>query len=302
MIDIFAEEVFSGTVLFNEPMKKHTTLRIGGIADVYAVPKDIIALKHLLLISDSNGIQVTPVGSGSNLLVTDKGIEGVVVSLASFDRIQVIEDADSRVRLFVEAGIPLQRLINLSREEGYKGIEGLAGIPGSVSGAVKGNAGSFGYEAGAVTESVALINSKGDISVVEAKDLDFRYRSSNIPDGSIILSANMSFGKDNAQDVAFRINGFLQVKLKSQPISEHSAGCVFKNPEGVSAGRLIDDAGCKGMRRGDIEVSSLHANFFVNKGNGKASDFLALMEDVKVRVLNLSGIELRTEIRIVGRI
>lgn len=299
--DILNEGGFKGGVFFNEPMKKHTTLRIGGPADVFLVPENIIPLKDVLAELKDSGIPVMPVGGGSNLLVSDNGIEGVVISVASFNRIEVIKGTDDEARLFVEAGVPLQRLVNFAGEKGYKGIEGLAGIPGLAGGAIMGNAGSFGFEISDVIESVAVMNREAGISILEAANLNFRYRASGIPDGSIILSANMKFKKDDVHAVAAKVNDFLHEKLKKQPISEHSAGCVFKNPPGVYAGRLIDEAECKGMRRGDVEVSSLHANFFINRGNGAASDFLILMDDVRERVLKLFGIELETEIRIVGR-
>lgn len=300
--DIFSRDVFSGTVFFNEPMDKHTTLRLGGAAEVYALPADIISLKNLMALADDRNFHVMPVGGGSNILITDGGLEGVVISLASFKRMDNIEDTDNWARLFVEAGVPLQRLVTLAKEKGYKGLEGMAGIPGLVGGAIRGNAGSFGYAIGDAIESVALMDRNGSISILETKALNFEYRACNIPDGSIILSAIVRLGKDNARDVADRTNGFLLDKLSRQPVSEYSAGCVFKNPEGSYAGSLIEQAGCKGMKRGDIEVSRLHANFFINKGKGTASDFLSLLEDVKERVRRSSGLELEEEIRILGRV
>lgn len=300
--DIFSKDVFSGTVFLNEPMGKHTTLRLGGTAEVYALPEDVISLKNLMVLAGDRGLPVLPLGGGSNILITDGGLEGVVVSLASFKRMDNIEDTDNRVRLFVEAGVPLPRLISLAKEKGYKGLEGLTGIPGFVGGAIRGNAGSFGYAIGDVIESVALMDHNGGISMFETKALNFGYRTCNIPGGSIILSAIIRLKKDNAPDVAERTNVFLREKLSKQPVSEHSAGCVFKNPARLYAGALIEQAGCKGLRRGDIEVSRLHANFFINMGKGTASDFLSLMEDVKERVRRSSDLELEEEIRILGRV
>lgn len=299
--DIFSQVVFSGTVLFDEPMDQHTTLRLGGAAEVYASPEDIISLKNLMVTANDNGLSVLPLGGGSNILVTDGGLEGVVVSLSSFKRMETITDGDNLVRLFVEAGIPLQLLVSLAKEKGYKGLEGLAGIPGLIGGAIRGNAGSFGYAIGDVIESVALMDRNGGISMLEARDLNFGYRACAIPERSLILSAIIRLEKDEARDIAERTRGFLRDKLSRQPVSERSAGCVFKNPPGTYAGALIEQADCKGMRRGDIEVSRLHANFFINKGKGRASDFLALMGDVKERVRRASGIELTEEIRILGK-
>lgn len=292
---------FQGEVLYDEPMRDHTTLRIGGPAEAFVMPKDALSLRSLLLEGAEKGIPVLPVGSGSNILVSDAGVRGAVVSLRNLAMLRVIEDTPDRVRIFVEAGVPLQRLINLCREKGYTGIEGLAGIPGSTGGAVKGNSGSFGHEIGSVVESAGILDRTGRIYMLAGRDIRFRYRSASIPDGAVILSATVFLAKDDPARVAERIAGFHKEKIAKQPVAEWSAGCVFKNPEGGHAGRLIDDSGCKGMRRGGVEVSSLHANYFINRGGGTAADFLALMEDVRERVRAAFGTELEPEIRFVGR-
>ena len=298
--EIFGLDVFVGDVYADESMKGHTTLRIGGPADIFVMPKNMLSLKNLLSALKDEGIPAMPVGGGSNLLVSDEGIQGAVISTVFLNHIEVIEESVDEVRLFVEAGAPLQKLVNLARARGYKGVEGLAGIPGFLGGALRGNAGSFGYEIGDVVESVTAIDMKGMFSI-DRDAIGFGYRRSAIAEGTIVLSANVRLKKDDPREVAKRAGDFLREKLGKQPISQFSAGCVFKNPPGAHAGRLIDEAGCKGMRRGDMEVSSLHANFFINIGNGSASDFLGLMEDVRVRVLKAFGVELEPEIRIVGR-
>lgn len=301
MKEIWGKDVFAGDVFADELMKNHTTLRIGGPADIYVVPKNLFSLKNLLLALKDEDVSAMALGGGSNLLISDKGIDGTVISTVFLSYVEVIEENADEVRLFVEAGTPLQKLLNLAKVHGYKGIEGLAGIPGCLGGALRGNAGSFGFEIGNVVESVTLIRGDGEIFIIERDALGFGYRSSAIPEGTIILSANMRLKKDDATEVARRAHDFLQEKLRKQPILQLSAGCVFKNPPGAHAGRLVDEAGCKGMRRGDVEVSGLHANFFVNRGNGTASDFLGLMGDVKERVMKSFGVELEPEIRIVGR-
>ena len=299
--EILKEDNFRGDIFFEEPMKNRTTLRIGGPADALALPDSTVSLKDLITGAASKGVPVMPVGGGSNLLVRDGGIDGIVVSLAFMNRILIIEEKDERIRLFVEAGSPLQKLVNFARESGYRGVEGLAGIPGLVGGAVRGNAGSFGYVAADVIESVTIMKGEGALVVLKGEDLRFGYRSAAIPDDSFILSANVMLEKDDRLAVSTRVKGFLQKKLLQQPVSAWSAGCVYRNPAGMPAGKLIDEARCKGMRRGGIEVSELHANFFVNTGGGTASDFLALMEDVRERVRKVFGHELEPEIRIVGR-
>lgn len=290
---------FKGYLCLNEEMSSHTTLRIGGPADLYAVPEDVLSLKYLLLYLFDKGIPITPLGGGSNVLVSDRGIRGAVISSLSLKRAEVIESDRDSARLFVEAGTSLQRLLEISKREGLSGIEGLAGIPGSLGGAIKGNAGSFGFEIGDCLESIAVMDLKGNISIIKRDALGFGYRRSEVPEG-LILSAIIRLRKDVPDNVSERISSFLEEKRKRQPLTSWSAGCVFKNPEGAKAGSLIDEAGCKGMRRGDIEVSERHANFFLNRGKGTASDFLSLMEDVKLNVFRYFGIELEPEIRIIG--
>lgn len=299
--EIVGNDAHGGNVFAGELMRNHTTLRIGGPADMYVMPDNLLSLKNLLLAFAEEGVGMMPVGGGSNLLVSDEGIEGAVVSMGSLNHMEVIEENADEVRLFSEGGTTLRKLLNLAKAEGYRGMEGLAGIPGCLGGAVWGNAGSFGFEIGNVVESATIIRMDGNIVTVERDDLMFSYRSCAVPDGSIIVSVNVRLEKDDAKKISKSANEFLQEKLRKQPISLLSAGCVFKNPSGTHAGRLIDEAGCKGMRRGDVEVSGLHANFFVNRGSGTAVDFLGLMEDVNERVLKSFGVELEPEIRIVGR-
>ena len=298
---MFESVHFKGSVLFDEPMSEHTTLRIGGPADAFVVPSGVKSLRRILLDATEKEVPVFTLGGGSNLLVDDGGIEGIVMSLVLMNHIEVTDESSDEVRIVAGAGAHLQGLIRLARERGYTGIEGLAGIPGSIGGAVRGNAGSFGYEIGDSIDSVNIVTRKGTLFLMGADNLDFRYRASSLAEGDIILSATVKLRRDDQGKVSARIRTFLQEKREKQPVGEWSAGCVFKNPEGMHAGRLIDEAGCKGLQRGDVTVSSLHANFFINRANAKASDFLALMDEVRERVVKAFGIEMEPEIRIVGR-
>jgi UDP-N-acetylmuramate dehydrogenase len=298
--EIFAGH-FQGEVGFNVPMKDRTSLAIGGEANLLAGPEDPLSMRNLIAVLKDKGIPFFVLGGGSNILVSDKGIEGVVVSLRGFSRIEVIHEKQDRVELFVEAGVPLQKLVNFCREKGYSGIEGLTGIPGMVGGAICGNAGSYGCEMKDVVASVAIMDSDAKLERFKAEGLGFGYRTSDISPSDIVLSANLIMKKADQQAVSTRTEGFFREKTKSQPISERSAGCVFKNPEGASAGRLIEEAGCKGMRIGDIEVSRVHANFFINRGEGTAGDYLTLMNEVTATVQKRFGISLEPEIKVVGR-
>ncbi|MBI4685041.1 MAG: UDP-N-acetylmuramate dehydrogenase [Nitrospirae bacterium] len=299
--EIITHKDFSGSVSFMEPMKDHTSLRIGGQADVFAVPKEAISLKNMLFALKEEGIPFIPVGGGTNMLVRDNGIEGVVISLKNFERMDIVGKERDSVMIYIESGAPLQKLVSLSRDNGYSGIEGLIGIPGSIGGAVSGNAGSFGYSVKDVLISATLMDADGEVTEINADRLRLGYRSSRIPQGSIILSAIIEMRPNSKEDVKKKMKEFIKEKRERHPLSELSAGCVFRNPEGMSAGRLIDEAGCKGMKIGEVEVSGLHANYFVNKGNATASDFIRLMDEVSKRVRKAFGINLEPEIRIIGR-
>jgi UDP-N-acetylmuramate dehydrogenase len=299
--DIFSEGLFEGKVSFMEPMSNHTSLRIGGPADVFVMPQNLLSLKNMHAHLKRSQIPFFPLGGGTNILVRDGGIDGVVISFRSFKKIEVLSDDNTYVDVFVEVGTPLQRLVNFSRENGYAGLEGLAGIPGSVGGAICGNAGAFGYEMKDVLTSVVIMDAKGIIERFKAEEIDFGYRSSSIlPDG-LLLSAEIKLKKDTKEEVSAKTENFLRMKREKQPLWEPSAGSVFKNPPGLFAGKLIDEAGFKGMRIGDVEVSSIHANFFVNKGRATASDFIRLMEKVAHKVKERFGVMLELEIKIVGR-
>lgn len=299
--EIISPDSFSGEVMFGEMMKRHTSLKIGGPADIFVFPQEVISLKNSIVALKKKNIPFMPVGGGTNLLVRDGGIEGVVVSLRDCRRIEVVDDAKELVSLFVESGVPLQKLVSFAKENGFSGLEGLVGIPGSAGGAIAGNAGAYGYSMKNVVISATVMHADGRLAKLGTEELGLEYRESNIPAGSIMLSANIRLRKDIKEDIAKRGEGFLKEKRERQPLSELSAGCVFKNPEGTSAGKLIDEAGCKGMRIGDAEVSAVHANFLINKGNASASDFIKLMDAVRAKVLATFGVELETEIKIVGR-
>ncbi len=294
-------ESIQGEIRFDEPMSAHTSLKIGGPVDIVAFPEDPVSLKNILVAVQKENIPIFVFGAGTNLLVSDNRIEGIAVSLKAFRSIEYTKETDEeKAVLSVGAGTPLAMLINFACEGGYSGIEGLVGIPGYVGGAVFMNAGSFGTEIKDVIHSIAVMNMQGDISILSRDDLEFSYRHLALPEGVLILSANIVLKKDSPADVVARTREFMNTKKAAQPLGVHSAGCVFRNSEADAAGKLIDAAGCKGMRVGGIEVSQMHANYFVNKKNGTCSEFLQLMEIVKEKVMKRSGVELESEIKIIG--
>lgn len=290
-----------GEIRFDEPMSAHTSLKIGGPVDIMAFPEDPVSLKKILAAARNEDIPVFVFGAGTNLLAVDGRIKGIAVSLKAFRTIEYTKQTDEeKAVLYVGAGTPLAMLVNFACEAGYSGIEGLVGIPGYVGGAVFMNAGSFGAEIKDVITSIAVMNMRGEISFLDRDELEFSYRHLALPEGLLILSANIALRKDSPADVTARTREFMNRKKAAQPLGAPSAGCVFKNPEGDAAGRLIDAAGCKGMTAGGIEVSRVHANYFINKNGGTCAEFLRLMETVKKKVMESSGIELEPEIKIIG--
>jgi UDP-N-acetylmuramate dehydrogenase len=298
---IFNKINIKGEIMMNEPLSRHTSLKIGGPVEMMVFPNDPMSLKNILTSAIEEDVPVFVIGAGTNLLVKDEGLDGIALSMDAFDQVRVIEEKDGKVTIFVGAGVSLGRLINFTKEKGYSGLEALAGIPGSFGGAIYMNAGSFGVEIKDVLVSVAIMNRYGKIAILEKENLRFSYRNSNLPEGVIILSANIQLRKVSPEEVGEQVKEYLGRKRESQPLGEASAGCVFRNPEGESAGRLIELAGCKGMRSGDAEVSEKHANYIINKGSATSRDFIDLMQKVREKVQEHSGISLEPEIKIIGK-
>jgi UDP-N-acetylmuramate dehydrogenase len=301
----FREYLASGEldaeVRFDEPMKAHTYLGIGGPADIFVVPRSAAALGEFLMAAWESRTQVLPVGGGTNLLVSDGGIEGAVVSVAALSDVKVLEEDRLSATLYAGSGYPLARLLRFAAEKGLKGMEGMAGIPGQVGGAVAGNAGAFSCEMKDVILRVNVMNREGKAVTLGRDELGFAYRHAELPAGAVLLGAELRLEKDDPAEVSKRMEEFLKEKKSKQPLGRRSAGCVYKNPPGDFAGRMIEIAGCKGMRVGGIEVSAVHANFFVNTGEGTATDYMNLMVEVASRVRTHSGVVLEPEIRMVGR-
>ncbi len=304
MADASLIEVFGAleaTSLPGEPMSGHTTLGIGGPADLFIAPHSADALLELMRLAAHHGVQVTPLGGGSNVLVSDLGIEGVVLAMGFNDSVEIISRDEDAAVVHAGAGVPLQRLLNYTAGAGLAGLEGLAGIPGLLGGAIAGNAGSFGAEIKDFIANVTIFHRDGSVREAGLDEIRFEYRRALIPQGSVVLGARLRLKTDAPAAIRERMAGYLSRKKLTQPVGERSAGCVFKNPPDLSAGQVIDTLGFKGARVGDIEVSTLHANFFINRGRGTASDFRRLMDLVAQRAAEAAGVELEPEIRMVGR-
>ncbi|MCX8030241.1 MAG: UDP-N-acetylmuramate dehydrogenase [Thermodesulfovibrionales bacterium] len=282
---------------FNVPMAPYTSLKIGGKAEIALFPEEE-KLPSLIKFLSEQKVPFIFLGFGTNVLVLDSGIEGAVIFTNKLNKILNITKEG---QLEAQSGCSLTKLINTAAKFGFSGMEGLVGIPGSLGGAIAGNAGSFSYEIANVIDSITILTADGINKTLKKKDLYFQYRRSSLSPDSLILRATLSFTVEDSYAVKKRISEFYKEKRQKQPLDKHSAGCVFKNPKDSYAGKLIEEAGCKGMRVGGVEVSSLHANYFINANNGTSEDFLSLMEITQKRVSDFFGIELEPEIKIIGK-
>ncbi len=290
-----------GSFLADEPLRNHTSFKIGGPAELLFIPKDEENLVKAIQFLDKNGIKRYVIGAGTNILVSDKGLNGCVIKLAkALKGIKIIRRENSNVYLNVMSGEPLRRLNEFAIKNGFLGTEFCFGIPGTVGGAIAGNAGTRLGEMGDIVENMTLVREMGGIETLTRGKLFFAYRECGIPEDSIILSAGIVL-KDGGKDVSMRsINELRQYRKKSQPYGFPSAGSIFKNPREDSAGRLIELAGLKGLRLNDAEISTMHANFIINRGKADAKSVIKLIDIARSEVQKVFGIRLELEIRLLG--
>jgi UDP-N-acetylenolpyruvoylglucosamine reductase len=292
-----AERVSPATMIrAHEPLAKRTTLRVGGPADVYVEPATEEDLAAVLNFCGERELPFFVLGRGSNLLVRDGGFRGVVICLAQpfFSRIEIVGK-----RLLCGAGAKLKNVAVEAKRSGLTGLEFLEGIPGSVGGALRMNAGAMGSETFNAVESVRFMDSAGEIFEKSGSEMAATYRSCALLKTHIALSATFHAKPASRAEVEERMKLFSEKRWSSQPAAP-SAGCMFKNPPTIAAGKLIDELGLKGLRVGGAVVSSEHGNFLVNDGNATARDVLELIETVKQRVKAEYGIDLHTEVEIIG--
>lgn len=292
------EGLVKGEVLFDDPMKNHTSFHIGGPADALVIPRDELDLKNLLSFCKKQDIPLIVIGNGTKLLVSDEGIDGIVVKMSGcFDSVLI-----SRSVVKVGAGFSLGSLSRLMVDHRLSGLEFAVGIPGTVGGAVVMNAGAHGSMMSDVVTNVTLMDFNGDISKCQKIDMSFGYRQSKFQnDPCIILTVEMRLRKNNAEMIRKRMHKYIRWRKKRQPQDMPSAGSIFKNPKGISAGQLIDMTGLKGLRIGNAKISEKQANFILNLGNATAQDVISLMKKAQKEALRKFGIMLEPEIKILGR-
>ncbi|MGO8702118.1 MAG: UDP-N-acetylmuramate dehydrogenase [Limisphaerales bacterium] len=282
----------------NESLSKRTTLRVGGTADVYVEPASEEDVARILQFCGAGKIPVLVLGRGSNLLIRDGGIRGVVICLAHANFARIEADGS---RLRCGAGVKLKAVAAKARDLGLGGLEFLEGIPGSVGGALRMNAGAMGSSTFAVITHVRFMDENGKVEERAAGEIPAEYRSCPFFKTRIALAATFAGQPDSKAAISQRAEGFNQIRWKSQP-KESSAGCIFKNPSlALSAGQLIDQLGLKGARRGGAVVSDVHANFIVNDGTASAADVLELIDFVKAQAKARRGIDLHEEVEIIGQ-
>ena len=291
------DENMPGSYRENEHMKAHTSFRIGGPADLLLIPADVDGLEKVVAKVRQEGLPLTIIGNGSNILVRDKGIRGVVLKIGNALKSMVC-DGD---RLIAEAGVSLAAVANKAAACGLTGLEFAVGIPGSIGGAVYMNAGAYDGEMEKVVRSVTVITSEGHRTVLAKAEMDFGYRHSCIQEnGAIIVKVELQLAKGKQQDIQCKMDDFTNRRIQKQPLDVPNAGSMFRRPCGYFAGTLIEEAGLKGYRVGGAQVSVKHAGFVVNSGNATAEDVLRLIGDVRRIVYERSGVMLEPEVRIFG--
>lgn len=288
-------------VRLQEPMSAHTTFRIGGPADYFVEPGSESVLKELLLLCRETETPFFILGNGSNLLVSDEGYRGVMISLRGFDEISFREGESTeagKTIMTAGCGVLLSKAAMQAAERGLTGFEFAGGIPGTLGGAVTMNAGAYGGEIRDVILSARVMTKAGDVRELSAEELDLSYRHSIIQEKDlIVLSADFAFAHGDEEQIKEQMRQLNTRRREKQPLEYGSAGSTFKRPEGYFAGKLIQDAGLKGYRSGDVMVSEKHSGFVVNVGKGTCGDAMRVIEHVQRTVYEQFGVELELEVK-----
>ena len=295
------KEMFGEEVAFDVALSQHTNIRVGGPADALVWPSNAEQLQKIILWAKEKKIPYFILGKGSNTLVRDKGFRGLVINLGKgFREFGLTKEEGDHVFVQAQGGVPTQQFVRWCVEQGFAGIECLAGVPGTIGGNVFMNAGTYLGEVGALVEEVQVCDAKGKIQTLPKTKLQFEYRHSNIPPSSVVIATVLKLKKVGKEKIEAKVREVFEKRGLAQPIEMPNLGSVFKNPPKKKAWELIEEAGCKGGRVGNARVSEKHANFIVNEGDAKAKDVLILISMIKDKVKEASGILLETEIKVIG--
>lgn len=292
--------VTAGNVWFDEPMSRHASLKLGGVADALVMTENEEQLASVVQRLAQKQIPFIPVGNLTNILVRDGGYHGVLIWMRGMDKICPASGRSGEYDIDAQAGATLAKVVNLAASKELTGMEFCTGIPGSVGGAVWMNAGAYGREIKDVVSRVSVMDANGQKKILTRGEIAFAYRQSNLPAGVIICGAHFVLQKGNGAQIRERMAEIMKLRQEKHPLQYPNAGSVFKNLPGMPAGRLIEELGLKGLRRGDVQVSKKHANFIVNKGQGTASDMITLIKLIQEAAQREKSVSLETEIAIIG--
>jgi UDP-N-acetylmuramate dehydrogenase len=293
--------VVKGKILYQVPLSRYTSLHVGGIADIMLYPANLTELQKVMCLCRTENVPYFILGRGSNLVIRDGGIRGIVIKLSqSFKKIKTVKEFGNHARLLVEAGVSLRRLLTYAVSTGLSGVEFISGIPGSLGGALAMNAGAQGREMKDITEALTLLTPQAALREKKRAALHFDYRTLDLSKGTVIINASLRLKKGSTGALRHTIEKSTSWRRRMQPLNFPSAGSVFKNPPGESAGQLVERVGLKGLRVGKAQISEKHANFIVNRGGATARDVLSLMEIMQNRVYQETGIRLEHEVHVVG--
>ena len=296
--ELLTNEIKQGIVKIDEPMRKHTNFKIGGNADVFVIAKNIEEIKCIIKFSKENNILLTILGNGSNVLVSDKGIRGIVLQVGTKE-IKIEKQKNALVE--VEAGVMLGALAQVLLKQSISGFEFAAGIPGSIGGAIRMNAGAYGGEMKDIVKNVTVLNEKGEINILTNEECEFSYRHSRFTNSKeIIIKATLELPFGNENEIKAKMDEYAQSRKEKQPLNLPSAGSTFKRGADFITAKLIDECGLKGYTSGNAQVSTLHAGFVVNLGNATAQDVLNVVNHVKQVVLEKTGKQIELEVELLG--
>lgn len=303
MTDIYKElqkGIDKKQILKDEKMTNHTSFKIGGPADFFVKIQDVKELKFVLEFANKNNIPITVIGNGTNLLVSDKGIRGIVLKIELTDfRIVRLKE---RAEITISSGCAVGKLSNIALKEELEGLEFLAGIPGTVGGAIRMNAGAYGSEMKDIVISTRYMEKDGKIKKLNLAEHDFSYRNSIFSkmNDVIIIETTIQAGYGKSEEIKAKINEYMKSRIEKQPLDLPNAGSTFKRKGDMITAKLIDECGLKGYRVGDAAVSEKHAGFVVNLGNATAKDVLELTDYIKAKIKEQKGVEIELEILTIG--
>ncbi len=295
------ERAFGERAERDAPMSERINFRVGGPADMLVAPTDVVGLQTLFRLIDGTGVPIFILASGTNLVVRDGGIRGVVIDMTrGFDELEFSPGPDGATHLRVGAARQVRDVVEACAERSLAGMEWGAGIPGTVGGGIKGNAGTRDGDFAGTLVEVAMVHPGGEHRVYARDELRFEYRGLAMDRPFIVVRALLRLRDGDGAAIRKAIDDMIAWRYQRQPYEMPSAGSIFKNPDHAPAGRLIDQAGLKGTRVGNAMVSDVHTNFIVNLGGARAADIIELIGIVKARVLEVHGVELKTEVILVG--